>query len=169
MNPDDVSIAVPPGWQHATDLDQGILVAARAPATPPSGFVPTFVLDAEPVEVDLDRWQRRAATHLAELLEGFELEDTDDYHLGDEAVRYCRIAFRTGEHDVVCEQWCWLVQGIGFTLSCTVAREDHAELTDLFEDVATTFSVRDGPARPGHTGRSGRRSARSRAGRAPSG
>jgi hypothetical protein len=52
------------------------------------------------------------------------------------------MSFRTGEHEVVSEQWCWLIQGVGFTLTGTVAREDYADYTDLFEDVAGTFSVR---------------------------
>jgi hypothetical protein len=139
---DDISIDVPPRWRRSADPDLGIVVAARAPVTPASGFAPNLVLDAEPVDGSFDRWQESAATELSSIVEEYGEEDSDAYLLGDEQVRYRRMSFRTGEHEVVSEQWCWLIQGVGFTLTGTVAREDYADYTDLFEDVAGTFSVR---------------------------
>jgi hypothetical protein len=139
---DDISISIPPRWRHCADLDHGVVVTARAPVAPVSGFVPNFVLDAEPVEGSLDAWQERALGHLGGLLEGLDEEDTDDYVLGNELVRYRRMSFSSGDHDVVAEQWCWLIQGVGFTLTGSVAREDYADYTHVFEDVAGTFKVR---------------------------
>ena len=139
---DDITIAVPPGWRQTSDHDHGIVMAASAAVASRSGFVPRVVLDAEPVDGSFESWQARALTVLGDLLEGFDQEDTDDYHLGTEPVRYRRVSFASNDHELVSEQWCWLIGGVGFTLTGTVAREDYADYTDLFEDVAGTFSVR---------------------------
>jgi len=49
---------------------------------------------------------------------------------------------------VVSDQWAWLVDGVGVTLTCTVAREDYADYYDVFEAVAETVD----PERVGLTG-----------------
>ena len=142
---DDISIGVPSGWRQTFDLDHGIVMVARAPTTPGSGFVPTFVLDAEPVDGSFESWQEKSLAALSDLLERFDEEDADDYHLGPALARYRRVAHVSSvssEHHLVSEQWCWLIEGLGFTLTGTVAREDYADFCDLFEDVAGTFSVR---------------------------
>ena len=146
---DDISIAVPSGWSRASDLDHGILMAARAPTAPGSGFVPRFVLDAEPVDSSFESWQENAVTALSDQLQRFDEEDTDDYHVGPELARYRRVSHVSSvssDHHLVSEQWCWLIEGVGFTLTGTIAREDFADFCDLFEDVAGTFSVRRRPS-----------------------
>ncbi|MCW2768222.1 MAG: hypothetical protein JWO11_4181 [Nocardioides sp.] len=40
--------------------------------------------------------------------------------------------------DLVSEQWAWLVDGRGITLTGTVARVDYPAYCDLFEAVAET-------------------------------
>ena len=139
---DDISIGVPSHWRQSSDLDHGIVMAARAPATPGSGFVPRFVLDAEPVDCSFESWQESALAALGDQLQGFDQEDTDDYQLGHEHARYRRVSFVSSEHNLVSEQWCWLIEGVGLTLTGTVAREDYADFCDLFEDVAGTLAVR---------------------------
>ena len=42
--------------------------------------------------------------------------------------------------DVVTEQWAWLVDGAGVTLTASVARADYADYADLFEEVAATLA-----------------------------
>ncbi len=143
---DDISIGVPSGWRQSSDLDHGIVMAARAPVTPGSGFVPEFVLDAEPVDCSFESWQEKALAALSDLLQRFDEEDTDDYQLGPGLARYRRVSHVSSEHNLVSEQWCWLIEGVGFTLTGTVAREDYADFCDLFEDVAGTFSVRRRPS-----------------------
>ena len=143
---DDISIGVPSGWRQTSDLDHGIVVAARAPGTPGSGFVPSFVLDAEPVDCSFESWQEKALAALSDLLQRFDDEDTDDYRLGPGLARYRRVSHVSSEHDLVSEQWCWLIDGVGFTLTGTVAREDYADFCELLEDVADTFSVRRRPS-----------------------
>ncbi len=141
LNRNDIALELPAGWRESTDPDHGILVCARAATTQSSGFVPTVVLDTEPVDVPLDRWQRVSRAQLASLVEDFDEEDSADFRLGGEEVHYRRIAFRSQDHDLLCEQWCWLINGVGFTLSATVARQDFADYADLFENVAASFSV----------------------------
>lgn len=141
MDRNDISIGVPPGWRHTSDLEHGIVLSAHAPTAPGSGFAPTVVMDTEPVEAAFVDWRREAAAHLDHVLDGFEIEDDDVYQLGEELVGYRRVSFRGETHDLVSEQWSWLIRGVGFTLSCTVAGEDYADYTDLFEDLAATFSV----------------------------
>lgn len=75
---------------------------------------------------------------LAEVLDSFELEDADRFELGEHQVEYRRFAHRVDLVDVLCEQWAWLVDGCGLTLTCSVAREDYLDYCDLFESVAET-------------------------------
>ena len=104
--------------------------------------MPRFALDAEPVDCSFESWQEKALATLSDLLQRFEEEDTDDYPVGEDLARYRRVSFVSSEQHLVSEQWCWLIEGVGFTLTGTVAREDYADFCDLFEDVAGTFSVR---------------------------
>jgi hypothetical protein len=53
-------------------------------------------------------------------------------------VAYRRFAHRVGLAALVSDQWAWLTDGVGVTLTCTVAREDYADYCDVFEAVAET-------------------------------
>ncbi|MGA8255313.1 MAG: hypothetical protein WB767_01935 [Nocardioides sp.] len=140
-----LSISVPQTWRRRADPAHGVLVAARAPTPRASGFRPEIVarcvLDPGP---DLSRWRLDALGDLADVLDDFALEDDDEFDLLGQRVAYARFAHRCLATDVICEQWAWLRDGVGITLTCSVAREDYADYCDLFETVAE--SVELGPA-----------------------
>ena len=144
----DPPILLPPRWHRTSDPGRGIVVAARQASLPPSGVRPELVLCRTGVEDSLTAWRARALAGLAELLDAFELEDEDDVEVDGRDAAYRRFAHRHGLADVVSEQWAWLVDGVGVTLTCTVAREDYADYCDVFEAVAETVE----PERVGLTG-----------------
>lgn len=137
-------ICLPPRWRRTSDPSRGVVVAARAPEVPASGVRPELVLRCVPVADDrvsdgLGAWREGAVAGLATRLDDFELEDADRYEIGGHAVDYRRFAHRVALDDLVCDQWAWLVDGQGLTLTCTVAREDYADYCDIFEAIAETF------------------------------
>lgn len=137
----DISVAIPRHWTTRTEPEHGVAVAARARALPPSGFAPEVVLRTAPVTSDLDAWRSDAMTALATQLTDFDVEDSDEFDLGGWPVSYRRFAHRIGATDVVCEQWAWLVEGVGVTLTGSVARTDYADYGDLFEAIAGTVEI----------------------------
>ena len=74
--------------------------------------------------------ERRAASFLA---------------LDGEPAAYTRFSHRLGGTDVVCDQWAWLRDGVGVTLTGTVALADYADYADLFEGVAATVRLSPDP------------------------
>lgn len=146
MNVPDIAVAVPHSWSTRSDPLHGIVLAARARQVPPSGFAPEVVVRGTPVDVGLDAWRTDAMASLAGQLDGFEVEDTDRLDLGGRPVDYRRFSHRSGAVDVVCDQWSWVADGLGVTLTGSVAREDYAEYCDLFEDVAATVEIAPGVA-----------------------
>ena len=139
-----VSVAVPHLWATRTDPGHGVVLAARSRERPPSGFAPELVVRSTPVDTDLREWRREAIAALSAQLAQFDLEDEDEYDLGGHPVAYRRFSHRHGTSDVVCEQWAWLVDGVGVTLTGSVDRADYAQWCDLFEEVAATVEI--GPA-----------------------
>uniref|UniRef100_UPI002B26B560 hypothetical protein n=1 Tax=Nocardioides sp. TaxID=35761 RepID=UPI002B26B560 len=138
-----LGIAVPQTWRRRSDPDTGVLVAARATRLPASGVRPELVLricradDGE----DLTAWRERAMGELADLLVDFALEDDAEYDLMGHPVAYRRFAHRLGSADVLCDQWAWLAHGTGVTLTCSVARVEYADYSDLFDAVAATVDL----------------------------
>jgi hypothetical protein len=159
MNPTQhVDVAVPRTWATRSDPGNGIVVAARARELPPSGIPPELVVRTVAVSADLATWRAEALDAIAGQLDGFELEDADEFPLGDHEVAYGRFAFRSAGTAMVCEQWAWLVDGLGVTLTGSVARSDYPTYCELFEDVAATLEVRSAtPAHGGGRPGSGRR------------
>jgi hypothetical protein len=90
------------------------------------------------VSADLVTWRAAALAELGRRLDDFEVEDADDYERGGRPVAYRRFAHRVAATDLVSEQWAWLVDGRGITLTGTVARVDYPAYCDLFEAVAET-------------------------------
>jgi hypothetical protein len=135
----DPPILLPPRWHRTSDPERGVVVAARQASLPPSGVRPELVLCRTPVADSLTAWRGRALDELAGLLDAFDLEDQDDVDLDGREAAYHRFAHRDGLADVVSDQWAWLVDGVGVTLTCTVAREDYADYCDVFEAVAETI------------------------------
>lgn len=137
----DVTVTVPHSWHARRGLGHGVLLAARPRSVPPSGVTPELVLRCTAVDHELRVWRGQALLELRAQLEDFALEDADEFDLGDHRVSYARFAHRLGAADLLCDQWAWVAEGIGVTLTCTVAREDYLTYCDLFEDVAATVDI----------------------------
>jgi hypothetical protein len=134
----DSAIILPPRWRCTSDPERGVVVVARQASVPPSGVPPEVVLCRTRVDGPLASWRSQALDGLAERLDGFDLEDEDDIELDGRDVAYRRFAHRVGLAALVSDQWAWLADGVGVTLTCTVAREDYAYYCDVFEAVAET-------------------------------
>ena len=137
----DVTLTVPRTWHTRRNLLHGVVLAARPRSLPASGVSPEIVLRCAAVEADLMTWRGQALLDLRAQLADFALEDADEFDLGDHRVVYHRFAHRLGAADVLCDQWAWAVDGLGVTLTCSVAREDYLTYCDLSEDVAATVDV----------------------------
>jgi len=137
----DLGIALPPSWRRTSDPDRGVLVSARAVAVPASGVRPELTLRCIPVAGSLGDWRTQELAELAGRLRDFVVEDEDDFDLLGHDVAYRRFAHRVGVADVLCDQWAWLVDGLGVTLTCSVAREDYWDYCDVFETIAETVEV----------------------------
>lgn len=138
MTSSDLAIALPPSWRRTSDPARGVLVAARPPGVPASGVPPTVRLCCQRVAEQLGPWRHRSLTELALRVDDFELEDEDDYEADGHDVAYRRFAHRADGVDLLSDQWAWLVDGLGVTLTCSVAREDYADWCDVFEVIAET-------------------------------
>jgi hypothetical protein len=151
-----LSVSVPTSWRRRHDpalAAAGVLVSARAPSAPPSGVRPELTVRVVAVDPDehhdLLAWHTDALGDLADALVDFALEDDDGFDLEGHEVRYHRFAHRIGTADVLCDQWAWLVDGRGTTLTCSTARQDYPDYCDLFEAIAATVD----PATPSATPR----------------
>lgn len=138
----DLSVSVPSSWRRRDDPARGVVMAARAPVVPASGVRPELVVRIVTVgHDDADAWRRTALRELAVALDDFALEDDDLWDLDGHEVRYHRFAHRLDGVDVLCDQWGWLVDGLGVTLTASAARVDYPEWCDVFEAVAETVVV----------------------------
>lgn len=138
MSRADLAISIPASWRRASEPGCGVIVHARAPSLPDSGVRPEVVLRCEPVEEEPSRWRRAALVELESSTVKFDLEDEDDYDLGGLEVTYRRYAHHLRGVDVLCDEWSWLVDGLGLVLTCSVAREDYLDYYDVFEAIAAT-------------------------------
>ncbi|WP_436697806.1 hypothetical protein [Nocardioides sp. BYT-33-1] len=138
-----VSLAVPRRWSTRDDPAPGVVLLARAPAATASGFTPELVVRVGPIEgaLSLTAWRAGALAALAGQLVDLEVEDTDVFDRDGEPTAYHRFSHRLGEVDVLCDQWAWLRDGVGVTLTGSVARADYGDYYDLFEDVAATVEL----------------------------
>ena len=131
----DLGIALPPSWRRTAAPDRGVLVSARAPNLPVSGFRPEVVL----------RFGSASLGDLARELNDFAVEDEDEFDLFGHDVSYQRFAHRVGEVDVVCDQWSWHADAPttapDVTLTCSVARQDYWDYCDVFEAIAETVDL----------------------------
>lgn len=144
MSSTDLGIALPHGWQRSSDPARGVLVTARAGTAPASGVRPHVTLVCEPVTLDAAAWASERITTLAGATHDFALEDDDVFDLDGHDIAYRRYAHRVAGVDVLCDEWAWLLDGLGLVLTGTVAREDYADYCDVFEAIAETLD----PPRP---------------------
>lgn len=135
-------LTIPAGWHEHSDPAPGVLVVARGGAPPGSGVAPELVLRHTCVTGylagDVAGWRAAALADLGELLDGFSLEDEDLLNLEGRDVVYHRFGHRDLGTELVTEQWSWLVDERGLTLSATVALEDYADLCDVLEQAAAS-------------------------------
>lgn len=136
-----VQLALPPGWHRRRDLAPGVVVAARPRVAPVPGPGPELVVRCTVVDTDLLTWRAEVLAELARRLDDFALEDAAEPAIGPHRVAYRRFAHRLGDVDVLSEQWAWLVDGVGVTLTGSVAREQHRAYRSLFEAVAASVDV----------------------------
>lgn len=141
MTPEDIAISVPATWRRRSDPERGIAVNARAPALPASGVAPEVTVRCAVVDTDLRTWREEAIRELGRRLVDFELEDDDEFDLLGLPVAYHRFAHRLGAADVLSDQWAWLSDGLGVTLTCSAARPDYPDYCDVFEAIAETMSI----------------------------
>lgn len=139
-----VRVSVPPRWAGRTDPEHGVVLAARSRELPASGRAPELMVRCTTVESELLAWREEAIAALSTQLAEFELEDEDEYDLAGQAVAYRRFSYRHGTSDILSEQWAWVVDGVGVTLTGSVDRTDYEAFRDLFESVAATIEI--GPA-----------------------
>jgi len=141
MTPGDITLCLPSTWRRLSHLPHGVLVNARATTLSASGVPPEVVVRCAAVDMDLRSWRTGALQELSDLLVDFELEDDDEFEMLGSPVAYHRFAHRLGSADVLSDQWAWLFDGLGVTLTCSVAREDYLDYCDVFEAIAETVSI----------------------------
>lgn len=134
--------SLPAGWR-LTAPGSGVLLSARPRVPPASGTTPTLVLTGEPARGTLPDWADAVVDRVSADLASFDLEDGDDYAWGLHDVSYRRFSHRLDGTELISELWAWVVDGVGYTLTGTVAREDYADYCDIFEAVADTFNPDD--------------------------
>ncbi|MBS45370.1 MAG: hypothetical protein CMH83_19805 [Nocardioides sp.] len=147
-----VRLSLPDRWQRRRDPDRGVLAAARAPHRSAAGVHPEITVRCVPVpDTDsLDAWRDGVLDEALRVLDDLVVEDDDLLDLEGHDVAYRRFAHRVGRADVLCEQWAWLLDGHGVTVTAAVDRDDYADLCDVFEAVLDTVEVTSAdPARPG--------------------
>lgn len=161
----ELTLAVPASWRSRQDLTRGIVIAARAPRASAGGLTPEVVLRAGPVsQPDPDTWRIDVLAEHATTTDGFVLEDDDTFDLEGRQVRYHRFAHRAptgpgtglGAVEAISEQWCWWFDlddpraptSLGVVFTATVDRLDYLAYCDLFEDMAASFQLSCGAARP---------------------
>ena len=135
----DPALTLPNRWRRIEPPEPEVVLAARAPMLSPCGVAPALELRRRPVRGGLAPWRDAELTALATQLRFFELEDQHFYDLRGHHVAYARYTHLPTGVDLVCDQWAWLVGGVGSLLTCTVAREEYADLCDVFEAVAASF------------------------------
>ena len=140
---DEIGICLPSTWRRRSAPEHGVVLTARSAVLPPGGVHPELTLRCVAVADDLRGWRSAAIAELSRRLDDFEIEDDDVFDLLGREVAYHRFAHRRGAADVLSDQWAWLADGLGVTLTCSVGRADYPDYCDVFEGVAAT--VRIGP------------------------
>jgi hypothetical protein len=140
MTPENIGICLPATWRRRSSPAHGVVISARSTVLPASGVPPEATVRCAAVDTELRTWRAGAIDELAERLVDFELEDEDEFELLGRTTVYHRFAHRLGAADVLSDQWSWLADGLGVTLTCSVAREDYPDYCDVFEAMAETVS-----------------------------
>lgn len=124
-----LSLSLPRHWPVRDQPAPDIVLEARSPVVPASGFTPALVLRAVPLD------------DLPAPPAGVDVEDTDEFETDGGTVGYERLGHVVGTTDVVTDQWTWAVGDTAVVLTGTVARTDYEDYCDLFEDVAATLAL----------------------------
>jgi hypothetical protein len=137
----DIGISLPVTWRRRAAPAHGVVVSARSGILPASGVHPELTLRCAVVDSGLREWRAEAIGELSRRLVDFDVEDEDVFELLGREVAYHRFAHRLGAADVLSDQWAWLADRLGVTLTCSVAREDYPDYCDVFEAIAETVSI----------------------------
>ncbi|MEI2714040.1 MAG: hypothetical protein V9G04_12310 [Nocardioides sp.] len=131
-------LALPPGWEPTGSRATGVVLAARTGHAGLSGLTAQARLTRRAGVGSLEQWQTlalaRASRHTA-----FDLEDEDAYEVAGHDAAYARYGYRQGDDDLLGEHWAWVIDGVGYLLTATMAREDYADFCDDVEEIAESF------------------------------
>jgi hypothetical protein len=70
-----------------------------------------------------------------------DVEDEDEFELGDHRVGYRRLGHRFRGREVLSEEWTWRDGAATRVLTGTVPREDYLSVCELFEEVARSVEL----------------------------
>jgi len=137
--------AIPTGWRSRDALDHGVLMSAVAPAHSAAGLAPTIRLEVEPVHLAATGWVAEELADLSSRLVGLVVEHEECSDLSGVETCYRRFRHLRLGVPAVTEQWGWLVDGLGFTLTASAAAAEHEDYAALFAAVAASFAVEAQP------------------------
>ena len=135
------SCAIPTGWRCRDALDQGVLMSAVAPDHSGAGLAPTIRLEVEPVHLTATAWVAEELADLSSRLAGLVVEHEDSSDLSGVETCYRRLRHLRLGIPAVTEQWGWLIEGLGFTLTASAPATEHEHYASLFAAVADSFAV----------------------------
>lgn len=133
---------VPAGWEVHDRPAEGALLVVREPAgDDPPAFRANLVVTAVPVGgLSFRDWQAGSDEILARALDDYLLVDLERLSVGG-GPGGRRLAHHAGPRGeaLTMEQWVTLVDGVGHTLTATVATGRYDELADLFATAAASW------------------------------
>lgn len=133
------TLPFPPDWEQRTDPYEGVALVAVIPEED-YGFRTNVVVTLDEVpEMDLAVWQFSAEQLLQQGLVEFVLLDEEYVELGGRtAVR--RLGHHTvGEDAVTMEQWAFLDQGVGYTLTASADTWVYDHVAELLTAITDGF------------------------------
>ncbi|HVK27772.1 MAG TPA: hypothetical protein VM575_05505 [Nocardioides sp.] len=125
----ELSLSLPRHWTTHDRPAPGLVLEARSPVVPASGFAPELALRTVPLD------------DLPTPPGGWDVEDADEFELSGRTVGYERLGHVVGTTDLVTDQWTWIAGDTAVVLTGTVARAEYADYCDVFEDVAATVDL----------------------------
>lgn len=137
------SLTTPDGWEPASEQVPGTDLVVLEPVDPaaPDRFRANLVLSQMPNgPIGFADWQTGTDELLAQMLERYAVLDLERRDIeGYEGGRRLAHHAGPGGEALVLEQWFFLVDGVGHTLSATVGAERYDELADVLASAAETW------------------------------
>lgn len=140
------SMPVPPGWERVEDPQPGIALITVEPVGAVD-FRANMVVTVEdlPIGYDLERWQAEAERMLPGQLPNLALLDRE-LIAADAGPVLRRLAHYVADDtgSVTMEQWATVADGIGYTLTASIATLSYDSLADVFAEMALRFRAETG-------------------------